>query len=67
MDKKSKIDDLVKMLDAGMMAGVGHVNVAVDETADQETNVQTMGCSDCSRNPMVCSVPTLQQGLDDQR
>ena len=67
MNDKSKIDELVKMLDAGMMAGVGHVNVAVDETVDQETSVQTMGCSDCSRNPMACSVPTLQQGLDDQR
>ena len=67
MNEKSRIDDLVKMLDAGMMAGVGHVNVAVDETADQETDVQTMGCSDCSRNPMACSVPTLHQGLDDYK
>ena len=65
MDDKNMIDDLVKMLDSGMAMGVGHVNVAVDETADQETDVQTMGCTDCSRTPLACSVPTLEQGLDD--
>ena len=27
--------------------------------------VETMGCTDCSRTPLACSVPTLHQGLDD--
>ena len=64
MDEKSMIDDLVNMLDAGMANGMGHINVDRGET--QETkNVQTMGCTDCSRTPLACSVPTLQQGLDD--
>ena len=64
MDEKSMIDDLVKMLDTGMANGMGHINVDREDT--QETkNVQTMGCSDCSRTPLACSVPTLQQGLDD--
>ena len=27
--------------------------------------VQTLGCTDCSRTPLACSVPTLHQGLDD--
>lgn len=27
-------------------------------------NVQTMGCTDCSRTPLACSVPTLHEGLD---
>jgi len=64
MDEKQMVDDLVKMLDAGMTQGVGHVNV---DTAAEETtkNVQTMGCTDCSRTPLACSVPTLEQGLDD--
>ena len=30
MDDNKMIDDLVKMLDAGMMQGVGHVNVDTD-------------------------------------
>ncbi len=65
MDKKAMIDDLVKMLDSGIAQGVGHINVDVDTNEKQSKNVQTMGCSDCSRTPLACSVPTLQQGLDD--
>ena len=64
MDQKSMIDDLVAQLDAGMTNGVGHVNVDFDETSQGKT-VQTMGCTDCSRTPLACSVPTLHQGLDD--
>ncbi len=64
MNEKEMIDDLVKMLDAGMTQGTGHVNVDCDgEKASKE--VQTLGCTDCSRTPLACSVPTLHQGLDD--
>ena len=38
--------------------------------ADSEgvfVNVQTMGCTDCSRTPLACSVPTLHEGLDDYK
>ncbi len=59
------IDDLVKMLDSGMTNGVGHVNVDYDEKSTEDKSVQTMGCTDCSRTPLACSVPTLHQGLDD--
>ncbi|MBR6308829.1 MAG: hypothetical protein IKR39_09505 [Lachnospiraceae bacterium] len=65
MDQKDMIDDLVKMLDQDMSKGVGHVNVDFDEKAAQAKTVQTMGCTDCSRTPLACSVPTLHQGLDD--
>ncbi|MCI8935520.1 MAG: hypothetical protein HFI44_01480 [Lachnospiraceae bacterium] len=65
MDDKKMIDDLVKMLDSGMAMGVGHVNVDYDETKDESKEVQTMGCTDCSRTPLACSVPTLEDGLDD--
>lgn len=65
MDDKKMIDDLVKMLDSGMAMGVGHVNVDYDETTGKSKNVQTMGCTDCSRTPLACSVPTLEDGLDD--
>ena len=67
MDEKTMIDDLIKMLDSGMSEGVGHVNVDCDQQTMQSKNVQTMGCTDCSRTPLACSVPTLEQGLDDYR
>ncbi len=65
MDNNKMVDDLVKMLDSGMAMGVGHVNVDYDETSEQTKDVQTMGCTDCSRTPLACSVPTLEDGLDD--
>lgn len=65
MDEKTMIDDLVKMLDSGMAMGVGHVNVDTDASENQSKTIQTMGCTDCSRTPLACSVPTLEDGLDD--
>ena len=65
MDNEKMVEDLVKMLDSGMAMGVGHVNVDYDETKDDTKNVQTMGCTDCSRTPLACSVPTMEEGLDD--
>ena len=65
MDEKQMIDDLVKMLDSGMTNGVGHVNVDTGTEEEASKNVQTMGCTDCSRTPLACSVPTLHDGLDD--
>ncbi len=61
----TQIDDLVKMLDSGFAMGVGHVNVDTDSSVSEDKQVQTMGCTDCSRTPLACSVPTLHQGLDD--
>ena len=66
MDKKSLIDDLVAQLDAGFSKqnAIGHMNVEVkDDVPTKE--VQTLGCTDCSRTPLACSVPTLHQGLED--
>ncbi len=60
------IDDLIKMLDGGMEKGVGHVNVEYDENADEAKSVQTLGCTDCSKTPMACSIPTLHEGIDDE-
>ncbi len=65
MDDNKMVDDLVKMLDSGMAMGVGHVNVDYDEASEKTKDVQTMGCTDCSRTPLACSVPTLEDGLDD--
>jgi hypothetical protein len=65
MNENQMIDDLIRQLDGGMEKGVGHVNVDFDETENRAKTVQTMGCTDCSRTPLACSVPTLHEGLDD--
>ena len=65
MDENAMIEDLIKQLDGGMAKGVGHVNVEVDASQTGSRSVETMGCTDCSRTPLACSVPTLHQGLDD--
>ena len=67
MDSNQMIEDFVKMMDSGMAQGVGHVNVDVDGESDDSKKVQTMGCTDCSRTPLACSVPTLHEGLDDYK
>lgn len=68
MDDQNMIEDFVKMMDSGMAQGVGHVNVDVDDKVDNsKKSVQTMGCTDCSRTPLACSVPTLHEGLDDYK
>ena len=67
MDKNQMIEDFVKMMDSGIAQGVGHVNVDVDDKSDDSKTVQTMGCTDCSRTPLACSVPTLHEGLDDYK
>ncbi|MFI3236536.1 MAG: hypothetical protein R3Y47_00750 [Lachnospiraceae bacterium] len=65
MDQSKMIEDLVKMLDAGMTNGVGHMNVEYDETSEETKSVETLGCTDCARTPLACSVPTLHQGIED--
>ena len=65
MNENEMIDDLINQLDSGMTKGVGHVNVFTEDSADEVKEVETMGCTDCSRTQLACSVPTLHQGLDD--
>ena len=65
MNEAEMIDDLINQLDSGMTRGVGHVNVYRADNTDEVKEVETMGCTDCSRTPLACSVPTLHQGIDD--
>ena len=66
MDKEQMIDDIVAMLDSSMSNGTGHVNLDYSEKAPGKS-IETLGCTDCSRTPLACSVPTLEQGLDDYK
>lgn len=65
MKQEQMIDDIVAMLDKQVAGGTGHVNLEITDHAEGKKNVETMGCTDCSRTPLACSVPTLEQGLDD--
>ncbi len=67
MDEKQMVDDIVAMLDGQMSNGTGHVNLDYSDKAASAKSVETMGCADCSRTPLACSVPTLHQGLDDYK
>jgi len=59
MTEEQMINDLVSQLDGGFFKGAGHVNVAIEESGESKS-VQTMGCTDCSRTPLACSVPTFE-------
>lgn len=67
MADKNQIDDIVAMLDQMMGDGQGHVNVSMDDTVvvgDKTT--ATMGCTDCAKGDLACSVPTLMEGMDEE-
>ncbi len=63
----NQVEDLIAFLDSSVEAGVGHLNVETDTSLEANRTTQTMGCTDCSRTPLACSVPTLHQGLDDYK
>ena len=49
MDENKNIEDLVAFLDGSVGKGVGHINVDTDDKAEEAVNIETMGCTDCSR------------------
>ncbi len=63
-DKLSNVDDIVAMLDNMVEKGTGHINVSVDPEKEGKS-VETMGCIDCAKGDLACSVPTLMEGVDD--
>lgn len=65
MDEKEMIEDLVRMLDQGIIQGTGHFNVALDPSLEEVKQVRTTGCTDHTGLPMACSVPTLEEALDN--
>lgn len=66
-DEKSKVDDIVAMLDNMVGNGHGHINVSMDESVnDGEKSTVTLGCTDCAKGDLACSVPTLMEGMDEE-
>lgn len=67
MADKNQVDDIVSMLDNMIGNGHGHVNVSVDDTVESgQKTTQTMGCTDCAKGDLACSVPTLMEGMDEE-
>jgi len=67
MADQNQVDDIVAMLDNMMGNGHGHVNVSIDETLKEgQKNEVTLGCTDCAKGDLACSVPTLMEGMDEE-
>mgnify|MGYP000759770656 FL=1 len=67
MTDKDQVDDIVTMLDNMMENGHGHVNVSVDDSVEAgKKSAITMGCTDCAKGDLACSVPTLMEGMDEE-
>ncbi len=64
-DKLNDVNDIVSMLDNMVENGTGHINVSVDPDLEAGKTVETMGCIDCAKGDLACSVPTLMEGMDD--
>ncbi len=64
-ENPNTVDDIVSMLDNMMGNGHGHVNVSIDDT-QKEKSVTTLGCTDCAKGDLACSVPTLMEGMDEE-
>jgi len=65
MTEEQMIEDLIKTLDSGIMRGVGHVNVEVEDSPENTRSVQTLGCSACARTPLNSRVPASSDSLKD--
>ena len=67
MADMTQVDDIVAMLDQMMGDGQGHVNVTIDDTiAAGDRTTATLGCTDCAKGDLACSVPTLMEGMDEE-
>ncbi|MDO5154510.1 MAG: hypothetical protein Q4D51_00955 [Eubacteriales bacterium] len=66
-DDKTKVDDIVAMLDSMVESGHGHINISMDEAIKEgEKSTVTLGCTDCAKGDLACSVPTLMEGMDEE-
>lgn len=67
MNDDKRVEDIVTMLDNMIGNGHGHVNVSIDENIEAgEKSEVTMGCTDCAKGDLACSVPTLMEGMDEE-
>jgi len=66
MENKDMVDDIVAMLDRSVANGVGHLNISTVESKDETKSVEQLGCLDCAKGNLACSIPTLHEGMDNE-
>jgi len=66
MENKDMVDDIVAMLDRSVANGVGHLNISTVESKDEAKSVEQLGCLDCAKGNLACSIPTLHEGMDNE-
>ena len=62
----NNVEDIVAMLDGMVEKGHGHINVSYDPNQEGK-EVETLGCLDCAKGNLACSVPTLHEGIDEKK
>lgn len=67
MDNKTMIDDIVALLDNSVSKGVGHLNISTIDSENETKTVEQLGCLDCAKGDLACSIPTLHEGLDEEK
>lgn len=65
MEDQKQINDIIAMLDTMALDGVGHMNIKMNDSQNaDEVKVDMVRSIDCSSTNMACSIPTIQQSLD---
>lgn len=64
--KKEDIEAFIKMMDANMAQGSGHVNVTVNQLGELHAeDVQIISKMDCDAGDTACKIPNLPMDDDD--
>ena len=64
MENQNMIDDIIAMLDNSVSKGVGHLNISTVDSDKESKTVEQLGCLDCAKGDLACSIPTLHEGID---
>lgn len=64
IDQQVLIEQIIALLDDSTLEGVGHLNISVEENEILNKRVEVLGCTDCAKGDLACSIPTLRQGMD---
>ncbi len=66
MSENKQIEDIIAMLDGYVKDGVGHINLQVNPNEGDDLEVETYKSNDCSLGNQACSIPTMQNAIDEE-
>ncbi|WP_317367283.1 hypothetical protein [uncultured Tyzzerella sp.] len=67
MDNDKRIDDIIAMLDKFITKDGGHMNIEVNGNDINSKKVDIANSSDCCSGNMACRVPTLFEGVEEDK